>query len=78
MDHMMTLLTGLGAYLNRVLIALSILINVILGGKLNQTFSARNYQRRKDNKKNLVFLIDMLLGQDHCLLCWVNFRLTEG
>ena len=77
MDRMMMLLTGLGAYLKSVLRALSILMNVILGGAMNQTFSARNYQRKKDDKKNLVSLIDMLLGEDHCMLCWVRWRLTE-
>jgi hypothetical protein len=38
--------------------ALSILLNVILGGRSNQTFSARNYQRKLDGKPNLVWLID--------------------
>ena len=44
------------AYLFKVGVALSILFNVILGGRSYQPFSARNYQRKKDNKPNLVWL----------------------
>ena len=42
--------TGLGTYLLRVVTAMSVLLNVILGGKLNQTFSARNWDWKKNNK----------------------------
>ena len=65
------------AYLFRVGIALSILINVILGGKSNQTFSARNYQRKKDNKPNLVWFIDQVLQKGHCQMCWVNWTVRK-
>jgi hypothetical protein len=65
------------AYLFRVGIALSILINVILGGKSNQTFSARNYQRKKDNKPNLVWFIDLVLQKGHCQMCWVNWTVRK-
>ncbi len=37
----MMLHIGWVTYLVRILIALSVLLNVILGGRLNQTFSAR-------------------------------------
>jgi hypothetical protein len=57
-------------YLHRVFIALSVLLNVILGGRSNQTFSARNYQWKKDSKLNLVWLIDYLLGEHHCVEAW--------
>lgn len=77
MTHTMTLLTGLAAYLKRILITLSILLNVVLGGKTNQTFSARNYQRQRDNKINLVKLIDLVFGDTHCLECWTRWRLTR-
>ena len=65
------------AYLFRVGIALSILINVILGGKSNQTFSARNYQRKKDSKPNLVWFIDLVLQKGHCQMCWVNWTIRK-
>jgi len=65
------------AYLFRVGIALSILINVILGGKSNQTFSARNYQRKKDSKPNLVWFIDLVLQKGHCQMCWVNWTVRK-
>ena len=65
------------AYLFRVGIALSILINVILGGKSNQTFSARNYQREREGKRNVVEVIDKMLGEDHCLMCWTNWRIRK-
>lgn len=66
--------SAMKAYMFRVGIALSILINVTLGGKSNQTFSARNYQRKKDGKRNVVKGIDRMLGEDHCLMCWTNWR----
>ena len=65
------------AYLFRVGIALSILINVILGGRSNQTFSARNYQRQRDGKANCVKAIDRVLGKDHCLFCWTNWKVRK-
>lgn len=64
-------------YLKRVGIALSILINVILGGASNQTFSARNWQWKKEGRINLVWLIDLVLGKDHCVVCWTNWRIRE-
>jgi hypothetical protein len=57
-------------YFKRIFIALSVLLNVILGGKSNQTFSARNYQWKKSNKLNLVWLIDTILGKNHCVDAW--------
>jgi len=54
----------------RVGIAVSVLVNVILGGPSNQTFSARNYARKKQSKFNMVRLIDWVCGDDHCLTCW--------
>jgi hypothetical protein len=59
-------------YLNRIFIAFSILLNVLLGGKSNQTFSARNYAWKIQNKPNLVWLIDALLWFDdnHCYRAW--------
>ena len=52
-------------YIGRICIALSVLLNVMLGGSSNQTFSARNYDWKRNGKPNLVFLIDgisLLLG----------------
>lgn len=62
-------------YLERVCIALSVLFNVILGGYSNQSFSARNYQWKKDGHPNLVLVIDWIFlklvkEQNHCLTCW--------
>ena len=65
------------AYLFGVGIALSVLINVILGGSNNQTFSARNHQRKRDKKRNLCFVIDKVLGREHCLMCWSRWVTTK-
>jgi hypothetical protein len=70
-------LTGLGNYLKRVMTALSVLLNVLLGGSNNQTFSARNHQWQKDGKPNIVYLIDMLLGDGHCVECWVYWKVRK-
>ena len=65
-------------YIVRVSIASSVLLNVVLGGASNQTFSARNWQRKKDNKPNLVWVIDKLIGDGHCVECWVYWKVREG
>jgi len=54
-------------YLFRVLTAMSVLLNVILGGANNQTFSARNYEWKKKGKLNIV-------GREHCLESWVYWK----
>lgn len=65
-------------YVVRVSVALSVLLNVVLGGASNQTFSARNWQRKKDNKSNMVWVIDKLIGNGHCAECWVYWKVREG
>ena len=64
-------------YLYRVGIALSVLLNVLLGGYSNQTFSARNWQWKRDGKFNLVFLIDFVLGEQHCMNSWSYWRIRK-
>lgn len=60
-------------YLQRVGIALSVLLNVIMGGHSNQTFSARNYAWKRNDKPNLVWLIDKIFwnDEDHCFQSWL-------
>lgn len=68
-------------YFARVGIALSVLLNVILGGKSNQTFSARNWDWKRNGYINFVDEIDWLhynigkiFGLDltnHCMEAWV-------
>jgi len=64
----------IGRYLGRVLIALSVLINVLLGGSNNQTFSARNWQWKKDKLPHIVWFIDLFFGKEHCCTCWVYWK----
>lgn len=66
------------AYLSRVGIALSVLLNVLLGGESNQTFSARNYSWRRDNKPNIAKAIDLVLGKDHCFMSWVYWSTRKS
>lgn len=61
-------------YLERVGIALSVLLNVLLCGESNQTFSARNWGWRRNKLINLVFLIDLLFGKGHCMVSWTYWR----
>ena len=65
-------------YLTRIGVAMSVLFNVLTGGASNQTFSARNWQWKKDGKFNLVWIIDKILGKDHCVECWVYWKTREG
>lgn len=60
-------------YLERLGIAISILLNVLLGGRSNQTFSARNWAWKQAGKYNLVWLIDFLASwyeYNHCERSW--------
>ena len=61
-------------YLKRVGIALSVLLNVILGGYSNQTFSARNHVWKRAGKPNIAKAIDSVLGLNHCLMIWVYWE----
>jgi hypothetical protein len=51
----------------------------LLGGRINQTFSARNYQRRRDNKLNLVYIINILFrDNDHCWESWIKWTIIDN
>lgn len=66
-------------YFNRISVAFSILLNCILGGKSNQTFSARNWQRQRDGKLNLVWLLDLIfLKRGHCSDSWIKWTLINN
>jgi len=64
-------------YLNHIFVALSVLLNVILGGSNNQTFSARNYDWQRRGKPNICAFIDTFLGQGHCMECWVYWKIRK-
>ncbi len=64
-------------YIKRVLTAFSVLTNVLLGGSNNQTFSARNWQWKKEGRLNIVWFIDLFIGQGHCLECWVYWKVRR-
>lgn len=64
-------------YLNRIFVALSVLLNVILGGDNNQTFSARNHDWKRRDMPNICAFIDLCLGKGHCLECWVYWKVRK-
>lgn len=66
-------------YLERVGIALSVLLNVLLGGQSNQTFSARNYYWKLNGRYNIVWLIDAIFffDKDHCLMSWIYWKTAK-
>jgi len=63
--------------LKKIAINLSMLLNFSLGGELNQTFSARSWESKRNNKFNLVFLLDTLLGSGHCARAWVYWQVKR-
>jgi len=66
-------------YFIRVITSLSVLINVILGGKSNQTISARQYDLKKRGKINLVRIIDIIFfwNSSHCMTSWSDWLIIE-
>lgn len=68
-----------GKYFERIGIALSVLLNVLLGGYSNQTFSARNYDWKRRGLPNLVWFIDLLFwfDPDHCLDAWTYWFIRK-
>ena len=66
-------------YLKRVGVSISVLFNVILGGSSNQTFSARQYERKRNGLSNLSWLIDMVIffDSDHCMMSWLYWKTTK-
>mgnify|MGYP005987481551 CR=1 FL=1 len=67
-------------YVNRVCIQFSILINVLFGGKLNQTVSATQHQRRRDGKANVASIIDTIFFWDteHCINAWIKWQIIHS
>jgi hypothetical protein len=64
-------------YITRVAIALSVLINVLTGGASNQTFSARNWDWKRRGLPHIVWVIDLILGKEHCMQCWVYWKVRK-
>jgi len=67
-------------YFKRILIASSILFNVIIGGRLNQSFSAAQHQKRRDGKANIASIIDFIFYKDieHCMEAWIKWKIIHN
>lgn len=65
------------SYPFRIGIALSVLLNVILGGASNQTFSARNHDWKRRGLPNICKIIDAILGKDHCMNSWSYWKVRK-
>lgn len=64
-------------YLYKVMIAVSMLVNVIFGGAVGQTLSARQYDLKRNNKFNISSVIDLLCGYGHCSNCWSYWKVRK-
>jgi len=64
-------------YLFRVGIALSMFFNVLLGGEIGQTFSARQHEAKRNNKLNLSRFVNAFCGKDHCAICWSFWKVRK-
>jgi hypothetical protein len=67
-------------YFFRILITLSMLLNVVLGGPIGQTFSARNWEWHLKNKPNLAWLLDWIFSfdPDHCHHSWCTWKYNNS
>ena len=61
----------MGTYFYNIGIGLSITWNAIWGGRRYETFSALQYEMHLDGVINIAWLIDLMLGEDHCFECWI-------
>ena len=75
---MLKLKTKINPYLFKVFTMLSCLLNVIMGGHAYQSFSVRNWDWKRRGKWHGVYLIDYVLGKDHCLESWVTWKLARS
>lgn len=66
-------------YFKRVGLALSVLFNVVLGGSSNQTFSARNYEWKRNSKLNIVWILDKIffMDENHSMNNWSYWILRK-
>lgn len=75
----MTISSSARRYFSRVVIAISVLINVLTGGQSNQTLSARNWERKRLGRSNLVPLLDFLSrNPTHCMENWTHWYLRKN
>lgn len=67
-------------YFKRLGVAASIFFNVLLGGKSNSTISAGQYERKRQKKWNICWLIDLFFwyDEDHCLGSWVKWKIIHS
>lgn len=69
---------GFGRYLQRIGTAISVLLNVILGGSSNQTLSARNWERKRNGQQHFVPIINFIfMNNSHCLQSWAYWRVRK-
>ena len=64
-------------YCIRVFTMTSCVFNALLGGVAYQSFSVRNWEWKRQRRYNIVFIIDKLLGQGHCLNSWVSWKIAR-
>ena len=66
-------------YFSRVLLSFSILLNTVLGGSTNQSFSARNWELKLNNLPNAVWLIDAIFFRhiNHCEQSYVKWQMIK-
>lgn len=65
----------IGTELTCVLFAVSILMNVIFGGKSNQTLSARSYDRKRNNKFNFSWFFNLIFNDaSHSMDNWIAWK----
>ena len=64
-------------YLYKVMIAVSMLVNVVFGGQIGQTLSARQHGLKRRGKANISCVIDLFCGREHCSRCWSYWKLRR-
>lgn len=67
--------------MRKALTKLSMFVNMYLGGLDNQTIGANQYERHRDGRFNIVWLLDAIWyvvdGKDHCCIEWIDWNIPK-
>lgn len=65
-------------YMTNVTTAGSQFLNTLRGEVWYKTVCATEYEKKKANQKNIIWLLDAIFGEDHCQGCYANYLIRKA